>query len=278
MRLLERSIDAAHERLVLLAPPNASTYGHFRQVEVDPGLHRAMLRGMQRLRGSVYLADGAITREQLSRDGLHQTPEDDQSWHLLVLDDRQAPVACVWYLEHDERVTTIPRLRVRHCPLAEDEQHGIQFRAAIDQELARARRNRMRFAEMGGWAVSAESRCTSVGLTLALATFSLGRIAGGAVGLTTATVRHASSAILRRLGGSSLSAFGAPIPPYYDQRYQCQMELLRFDSRRPNHRYAYLIEMLRARLAYTPVIASTALEEYSEVASRPMLAVSPAAA
>jgi hypothetical protein len=94
-----------------------------------------------------------------------------------------------------------------------------------------------------------------------LAAFSLGRIAGGALGLTTATVRHASSTILRRLGGSNLEVNGKPIPSYYDERYGCEMELLRFDSRRPSSRFAAVIDRLAERLAYVPVIAASELVE-----------------
>jgi hypothetical protein len=136
----------------------------------------------------------------------------------------------------------------------------------------------MRFAEVGGWAVSKTARCTSEGLVLALATYSLGRIAGGAVGLTTATVRHASSKILRRLGGSSLEAFGSTVPSYYDARYGCEMELLRFDSRRPMARYAHLIERLKDRLADACVVAGHTMADVADHATQPAAVASQIAA
>ncbi len=117
-----------------------------------------------------------------------------------------------------------------------------------------------------------DSRCTSEGLVLALAAYSLGRIAGGALGLTTATVRHASSTILRRLGGSHLEAHGETVPPYFDARYNCEMELLRFDSRRPSAKYAPLIEQLKDKLATVPVIARSALADPYEYADKPVAA------
>lgn len=276
-KLLERSIDAAGERLVLLAPPQASAHHHFQHVEVDPHLHTHLLRQMQEMRGRVYLEDGAISREHLT-DGRHQTPEDDRSWHLLMLDGLQRITACLWYLEHDEQTATLPRLRVKHCPLAHDGQHQGSFRQAIESELTRARRDNLRFAEVGGWAVSQECRRTPEGLVLALATYSLGRIAGGAIGLTTATVRHASATILRRLGGSSLEAFGAAVPTYYDPRYGCEMELLRFDSRRPTARFSYLIDRLKDRLSAACVVASSALEHVAEQVDRPAVTAAQLAA
>jgi hypothetical protein len=91
---------------------------------------------------------------------------------------------------------------------------------------------------------------------LALAAYALGRSFGGALGLTTATVRHSSSRILRRLGGSLLEVAGALVPPYYDPRYACEMELLRFDSRRPCVKYGGLIDLLGRKLANVPVVVS----------------------
>jgi len=267
IKLLERAIDAVNERLVLLAPPNASAHGHFRSVDVDADLHAHLMRGVQALRGGIYLEDGAITRQQLSPGGLHRTPEDEKSWHLVTMNDDNQPTACVWYFEHANTVS-IDHLRVRNCALAGDAVWRDRFRSAIGAELARARRDGLRYAEVGGWAVTRDSRCTSEGLVLALAAYSLGRIAGGALGLTTATVRHASSSILRRLGGTHLEAHGQIVPPYYDPRYKCEMELLRFDSRRPSAKYAGLIESLKDRLACVPVVASTALVDPFEYAER----------
>ena len=127
----------------------------------------------------------------------------------------------------------------------------------------------MRYAEVGGWAVARESRCTSEGLLLALGAYSLGRALGGALGLTTATVRHSSSTILRRLGGGHLEAGGTAVPSYYDPRYRCEMELLRFDSRRPNAKYAGLIDTLAGKLTNVLVVANTVASDAFAGALRP---------
>ena len=80
---------------------------------------------------------------------------------------------------------------------------------------------------------------------------------GGALGVTTATVRHCSSRILRRLGGAQLEIDGTIVPPYYDPHYDCTMELLRFDSSRPNSRYARLVEALEAKLEEVEVFVNS---------------------
>jgi hypothetical protein len=258
LRLLDRSVAAAGERLVLLAPPQAPAQRFFRNVDVDRSLHESLLSEMQRLRGGVYVQDGAISPGQLV-SGRHQTPEDERSWHLLIMDRQQRVSACVWYMAHP-RGATLDSLRVRTCPLRASEGWGPLFKSAVDSELARARALGLGFAEIGGWAVAPAHRGRAEGLLLALAAFSLGRLSGGSLGLTTATVRHGSATILRGIGGSHLTCGDGAIPPYYDPRYDCEMELLRFDSRNPSPKFEPLIDELKTRLAYVPVIASTELE------------------
>jgi len=255
LTLLERTITSLDRRLVLLAPQSRVS-GFFKNVENDSRRHRDLVREMQKLRGSIYLQDGALGREQLSAEGLHETDEDEQSWHLLMMDSRQRITGCAWYLEHDVTGTTVrlDDLRVRHSPLARMDEWRDQLKTGVETELSRARREKLRYAEVGGWAVSKHSRCTSEGLVLALAGYSLGRLRGGCLGITTATVRHCSSSILRRIGGAPLEADGAAVPSYYDPRYKCEMEILRFDSRNPAPKFNALIDRLRDKLATVPVI------------------------
>lgn len=256
LRALERAIDSVGDRLVLLAP-HSSVPAHMNHVEVDARRHYQLLREMQQLRGSVYLRDGAVTPEQLSPKGLHETPEDERSWHLLMVNRRQI-TGCAWYLEHENTVP-VHGLRVRHCPLAKLTHWREKLWKAVASELAIARRHDLRYAEVGGWAVAEDNRRTSDGLVLALAGYSLGRICGGCLGITTATVRHRSCSILRRIGGAGLEVDGTTVPTYYDPKYKCVMEILRFDSRKPNPKYASLVEMLCEKLANVMVIAKPSM-------------------
>jgi hypothetical protein len=255
LKLLERNVRSIESRLVLLAPPQTSVPRVFTSVDSDMRFHRALVREVQRMRGGIYLEDGAVQRHELSPAGLHETPEDLKSWHLVILSKQQRVSACVWYLEH-EGATRMEHLRVRNCPLVHADAWRDTLRNAVESELSRARKYRLHYAEVGGWAVAKESRCTSEGLLLALAAYSLGRLLGGALGMTTATVRHSSSTILRRIGGSQLEANGSVVPPYYDPKYKCEMELLRFDSRRPNAKFRGVIDLLRDKLANVLVIGS----------------------
>lgn len=249
--LLERQIEAVEERMLLLAPPGARVPSFFSNVTADDAEHSDLVASVQGLRGSVYLKDGAVTHDDLSAEGLHQTAEDARSWHLLMRNKEGGLSACIWYLEH----ATLPafqQLRAHHSPLSQSRDWHDRVRRAVAAEVALARLERVRYSEVGGWAVSEESRGTAEGVMMILATFGLSRALGGALGLATATVRHSSAAILQRLGLSRLDG----IPSYYDPHYDCEMELLRFDTRRSSPKYHGAIEMLKQRLSTVPVILS----------------------
>jgi hypothetical protein len=254
LKLLERSVAVADQRLVLLAPPETQLPPVFSNIDIDCDRHEQLVREVQRFRGSIYLEDGAVERSQLSPDGLHRTPEDEKSWHLLMLNGEGRVSACTWYRQHDNKVY-FDRLRLRHCPLATLHSWRDKLWKAVETEIACARRDGIHYAEVGGWAVSKESRFTPEALVLALAAYSLGRIGGGTLGITTATVRHHSAAILKRLGGRSLEVDGFTVPPYYDPNYRCVMEILRFDSREPSRQFNHLVGLLCEKLTQVLLIA-----------------------
>lgn len=254
LKLLERSVAAVEQRLVLLAPPDVTLPTLFQNVTANSCQRAALIREMQSVRGAIYLHEGNVQVHQLS-EGRHQTPEDEQSWHLLMIDGHGNVSSCAWYLEHDEP-RSLEDLRIRHSPLARDDDWRSRLEAAVKSEIRRARRAGLRYAEVGGWAVSKTRRCTSEGLVLALAAYGLSRILGGALGITTANVTHSSSAILRRFGGSDLQFQRMPMPAYFDVRYNTRIELLRFDSRRPSPKYLPLIDRLGLRLADVAVVAN----------------------
>jgi hypothetical protein len=249
LSLLERQIAAIDHRLVLLAPPESHVPTFFGNVTGDEVEHRRLVTDMQRLRGSVYLRDGAVTPDDLSSEGLHKTPEDARSWHLLMRNEEGGLSACIWYLEYNT-LPAFQQLRARHCALSRSYDWHDRVRRAVAGEVAQARVERVRYSEVGGWAVSEKARCSTEGLMMILATFSLSRALGGALGLATATIRHSSAAMLQRLGLSKLDQ----IPSYYDPDYDCEMELLRFDTRHSSPKYHAAIEMLKSRMASVSVI------------------------
>jgi hypothetical protein len=251
---LDRTIASLDQRLVLLAPPDVAIPDKFSTCQFDLDRHGALLEAVQRFRGGIYCGDGAIKPQQLAPGGLHLTPEDNHSWHLLFLNRDGGINACAWYREYDNRVY-FDRLRLKQSALARMPEWRDALWSAVEYEIANARREGLRYVEVGGWAVAPESRHGGEGLLLALAMYGLGRICGGVLGITTATVRHHSSSVLCKLGGRPLQIGDTILPPYFDPQYECVMEIVRFDSRQPNPRYNGLVELLHGKLLETPVIA-----------------------
>ena len=246
--------DESHIRLLLLAPPEAEVPPEFHTVDYNPTRHEDLLAEMQRLRGSVYLEDGAIEPRQLLRDRRHRVAIDEDCWHLLSLDASGAVCGCVRYYSHVNEVC-FRELWVRHSAIANSPELGRTFRTAVEAELRQARERNVSYVEVGGWAISPERRCSLEALRTALATYSLAQVLGGCLGITTATVRHHSSSILRRIGGASLRTEEGDLPPYYDPQYRCEMEVLRFDSRCPAPKYSAVVDRLRSEVLNVQVVS-----------------------
>ncbi len=252
MNLVPR-LDAGHGQMLLLAPADTFVPDSFARVESDSNYHAEILSGLQRLRGETYFEDGAIDYSELQPDGRYVQEADESAWHLVTLDRRGEVCGCARYIAHP-RFVSFADTTVSRCPLSLSAEWGPRFRRAVESEIELANRLRVGYVEVGGWALAPEIRCTSDALRIALGMFSLARLLGGCIGLTTATRRHCSASILRRIGGQPLMRQGIEIPGYFDPHYDCQMEVLRFDSARPNPRFEHWIEELRGHLSAIPVI------------------------
>jgi hypothetical protein len=100
-------------------------------------------------------------------------------------------------------------------------------------------------------------------LRMVLGAYAFSREFGGAVGLATATVRHSSASILRRIGGQPLERGGETVPAYADRQYNCEMELLRFYSWALNPRYDVWIEEMAEEIREVAVISAGAPVEHT---------------
>jgi hypothetical protein len=208
---------------------------------------------MQRLRGRIYVDDGAIRPSDLTNGDRHISYLDYDSWHLLTLGTNGSVLGCTRFRRYPNTVSC-DQLSVSRAPLATCPAWGRVFRASVNSELKSAREAGFPYLEIGGWALAPEIRGTAEALKSVLAIYALGSLQGGALGISTATERNGSSSILRRLGGRPLESGGSALPPYYDENYRCGMEVLRFDSRHPNPKYAAAIQDLRSHMAKVPVI------------------------
>ncbi len=254
--------NLSHDKLLLLAPPEARTPGRFVNVRIDPLRHGRLLREMQQFRGRLYSEDNAIFPSDLSSDGRHELPVDGRAWHLLALDEAGDICTCVRYVVHPN-TTAFQQLGIQDAALAHSVQWGTQLKAAVDSQVELARSRGVAFVEVGGWALAPELRHTVEALRIALATYSLARSLGGCIGITTATERHHSASILQRIGGMPLALQGVDLPPYYDPQYRCRMQVLRFDSSKLNPRFEPWVTDLRSYLETVPVIRATSQSKWA---------------
>lgn len=240
-------------RLVVLAPSRLRAPEVFSNVRPDETWHHRLMAEMQRFRGMEYLRDGAVQKSDLTSDGRHKLPVDERSWHVLSLDGQGRVCACLRYLD-ESRARGFDDLWIRHAALSRLPALGKKFRSAVEAGLRTARCIGMGFGEVGGWAVAQAHRCTTEPIRILLAMYGLLRLLGGALGVATATFRHESAPILRRIGLTSLVAGDEQLPPYFDPHYGCQMEVLQFDSRHPAPKYEDHVVELAADLMAAPVI------------------------
>ncbi len=246
--------DTQTSRLLILAPAKTGD-SVFGILDRAPEQYHSALAAIQRFRGAIYLADGAIHANDLTPDGRHWQAEDTRSWHLASADnngDIIGSVRCRFFGETPH----FEDLSVGRSELARSPVWGGKLAQSIRETYAEATDRGIYLAEVGGWAVAEQYRCRAEALRLALCTFGLGRLVGGSVGYTTATVRHCSASILRRLGGQSVWVDGTEVPRYFDARYDCDMEILRFDSDEPSERYANILDLLCADLANSKVLTA----------------------
>ncbi len=244
-----------HCSFQLLGPSYSRPSHEFARATHDEQLYSHYLSSMQRLRGRVYLKDNAIKPCDLDREGRFHMPADEQSWHLLLVDETKEVIGCAKYLVHPSSVP-YHRLRISHSALAKDSSWAERVRRTVEEDLRRVREGKLSYVEVGGWALAEEWRGTRAALEILVGSFALGQLWGGALGSCTATVRHSSSSMLRRLGGSSFELEGEMLPSYYDPEYDCTMELLRFDYRTPAQRFLPLIDQLKATLKKVPVLSA----------------------
>ena|SRR5579884_1710247 len=248
---------SGQRRIVLLAPAISAVPREFAEAVVSSSDHAYLLSQMQRLRGSIYLQDGAITEDQLTADGRHEQAADHDSWHLLAVAADGVVQGCARYRGYREPVV-FDALGVSRSAMAICDKWGIKLRGAIEADIADAQRRGVTYVEVGGWALTPDLRCSTEALRIALATWGLARVLGGCIGVTTATRRHCSASILRKIGGRSLAIDGQELPHYFDPVYGCDMEILRFDSDAPNPRFEGWVEQWARHLLTAPIICASA--------------------
>lgn len=206
---------------------------------VNPAARKECVSTLQKFRGAIYVADGAIPASALDEHGRHKSPADDDSWHLVVQDARSMVSGCmrVRLLLPEAHLCELQVMNaVNRLPNNARTAHL----SAIASLREHALREGLLFGEVGGWAVTRALWNTSIGVTLAVAVWPLCRLLGGTVAVATATMRHQSASLLRRIGGFALTYRDRQLAPFFDADFGCEMQILAFSSRQLCSRYEAL--------------------------------------
>lgn len=200
------------------------------------------------MRGEVYREYDPIAAELLP-DGRHYDPLDQQCWHIALH-------TSAGYILGSSRYRVIENgfeeLSVSGSALAFSQEYGPSLKTAVERHIQRAALSDIQYGEAGMWALRAQARCSTAAVTIALMTFALAKALGGGSGITTATTRHGSSTILQRLGGSTFPG----LPPYYEPKYGCVIQVVHFDSVNLNTRYRSRMRRAEEELVNCDVICA----------------------
>jgi hypothetical protein len=237
---------------IILAPQGAGFSGV--RVTRDATMHASLLGKMQRLRGRVALREGAITASMLDSSGRHRMRGDEKSWHLLRVRSDGAIAGCARVLVHPRDVT-FSRLRIAASSAARCPVWARDVQDAVESELAHARRKGQGIIEPGGWVIDEDLRGSCEAVSIAIRALAWAQILDDCVGFLTATARHGSAAMLRRLGARNLQARGQTIPGYFEPAWGCNAELLRFDTNSLNPRFEAALVSARCQLSTSLVFS-----------------------
>ncbi len=181
---------------------------------------------------------------------------DPASWHIVLEDACGNVVGCSRYREIKQGFR---QLGASHSPIAPSQRYGQLLRLELENQISSARRRNMQYGEAGAWALRPEIRCSTAAINSVLMTFALAEQLGGGLGVTTATTRHHSAAILKRLGGRRLDG----VPAYYDPAYGCHIEIIQFDSETLGPQYAARVERIRAEILDVEVVCPNSRSDFS---------------
>jgi len=211
--------------------------------------YEGLMSSIQRFRGGIYRADGAIPAHALDPWGRHFTAFDFKNYHILMQGPCGEIAACFRLCAHS-RGTRAPGLRIHEVLTRMPPSLAQNYHQAIEACISQSYAEGLSIGEVGGWAVSPAHRHSRTTMMLPFVAWSLFQIIGNATAFAFATNRHASARLLRRIG-YAVQHQGSPLPRHHDPYYGCSMELLAFNSRQPTPAYQGLVEDLRAHLLHT---------------------------
>lgn len=247
--MIERISTTGKLKFRILAPTLGEVPDTLLKSSVDARTHSKLIFDIQLLRGNVYREYGPIAN-QLLPDGRHFQSLDDQSWHVVLENENGRILGCSRYRP---AIGGFEQLGACQSALASSRKYGPLLRNAVERQIAHARNRNVHYGEAGMWALRPEVRCSTAAVNVALMTFVLAERLGGGLGITTATTRHHSSSILRRLGGRRLG----DLPAYYEPKYGCVIEILHFSMSNLHPQYGNRLEKLKQEVADIEVVCAS---------------------
>jgi hypothetical protein len=246
--VIERNSTIGKLRFKILAPFLSEVPDTLTRANVDARAHSKSIFDIQLLRGTVYREYGPIA-SQLLPDGRHYQSADAECWHILLETDGGRVLGCSRYRPVQGGSE---QLAACNSALAHSHRYGPLLKSAIEMQMAQALKHNVQFGEAGMWALRPEVRCSTAAVNIALMTFVLAEKLGGGLGITTATTRHHSAAILRRLGGRRLG----DLPAYYEPRYGCVIEILHFTLANLHTQYSLRLARLKQEIHDVDIICA----------------------
>ena len=245
--------------LTIVAPSVTQIPEWLPNVLVNDGMYQEVIGEIQRFRGGVYVQDKAIPANALDDLGRHYSDYDYRAWHVLFRDRRQdlcgaIRVGLVSYGD----IEGIDHLQVLEFLSHMPSDKKAPLETAVRKFLDNCKTLVPSICEPGAWAVSADVRKGRLAPVLAASIWSLLRVVGGAAGVATATTKHGSANILKKMGGFDLFLNGMPLVPFYDSYHQCYIELIGFDSDYLNPRLEPTVAQVQDYMSTLPIITTDA--------------------
>jgi hypothetical protein len=237
----------------IVAPGASAVPSSFEQTVCDSERCSRRISEIQRLRGQVYLADGAIRKEDLTADGRQVDPADDSAWHIVITGSGQEVVGCI-RIAHLGMSPSFSQFHQHEIIERMPEPSRGHYRLAFQNVISDPNKKEIGFGDTGAWAVAKGAHNHGLGVALIIVGWALYRHLGDAWVMAMATQRHRASELLKALGASALAMDGVPLPSFFDPAYDCTMELLVFDTRHPSELAAAHVDELTRIIARHPVI------------------------
>jgi hypothetical protein len=185
-------------------------------------------KDIQKLRGRVYIQDGAISADELDEAGRHLFCGENTRWYVAVVEMNSGTLlAANGYSAHFQPAKALHGTHVRHIL----ERAPVEQAQALIREYESVVKNCLQlghgFGEGAGWIASPGIQALNSGILAALAGPALFNCIGVRVSMCVATQRHSANAILKRIGMRPLLG-DVTSSVFDDPTYGCRMEALAF--------------------------------------------------